>query len=133
MVKEQLLAEAEKLVPVTDARGSQGHAARHPGALGACRRGAARLAGPARRRAAQDRGDRAQGRGLALAAHEPRGAVPRPGTVEQIRTAITQLERQLAKAETNGDQKAQQQAKEAIEARKSWLAEAERTLAELAG
>ena len=52
--------------------------------------------------------------------------------MEQIRTAIAQLERQLAKAQANGDQKAQQQAKEAIEARRSWLAEAERTLAELA-
>jgi len=39
--------------------------------------------------------------------------------------AIT-LERQLAKAQTSGGQKAQQQqAQEAIEARKSWLAEAD--------
>ena len=53
------------------------------------------------------------------------------GTVEQIRAAITQLDGQLAKAQASGDQKAQQRAQEAITARRSWLAEAERTLAEL--
>ena len=54
-------------------------------------------------------------------------------TVDQIRTAITQLERQLAKAEANGDTSAQEQAREALQARQSWLAEAERTLAEFSG
>ena len=54
------------------------------------------------------------------------------GTVEQIRSAIEQLEGRLAKAQAKGDQKAQQQAQEAIAARREWLAEAERTLAELA-
>jgi hypothetical protein len=53
------------------------------------------------------------------------------GTVEQIRSAITQLERQLAKAQESGDATAQQRAEEAIAARRSWLAEAERTLADL--
>ena len=53
------------------------------------------------------------------------------GTVEQIRSAITALEGQLEKATERGDDSAQRQAQEAIDARRSWLEEAERTLAEL--
>jgi hypothetical protein len=52
---------------------------------------------------------------------------PRPGRADPL---SHQLERQLAKAQTSGDQKAQHQAHEAIVARKSWLAEAEHTLAD---
>ena len=55
------------------------------------------------------------------------------GTVEQIRASITALEGQLAKARERGDDAAQRQAQEAIDARRSWLEEAERTLAELSG
>jgi hypothetical protein len=55
------------------------------------------------------------------------------GTVEQIRSAITQLESQLSRAQANGDTTAQQRAEEALAARRSWLEEAERTLAELSG
>ena len=55
------------------------------------------------------------------------------GTVEQIRTAIASLEEQLAKAQQRGDTRAEEQATEAIAARRSWLEEAERTLAELSG
>jgi uncharacterized protein DUF349 len=55
------------------------------------------------------------------------------GTVDQIRTAIASLEEQLAKAQQRGDTKAADQATEAIAARRSWLEEAERTLAELSG
>jgi hypothetical protein len=53
--------------------------------------------------------------------------------VEQIRSAISQLEGQLTRAQENGDKSAQQRAEEALTARRSWLAEAERTLAELSG
>ena len=55
------------------------------------------------------------------------------GTVDQIRAAIASLEEQLAKAEQRGDTRAADQATEAIAARRSWLEEAERTLAELSG
>jgi len=55
------------------------------------------------------------------------------GTVEQIRATIASLEQQLAKAEQRGDTRAVTQAEEAIAARRSWLEEAERTLAELSG
>jgi len=55
------------------------------------------------------------------------------GTVEQIRAAISQLERQMEGAQAQGDERARQQAEEALAARREWLREAERTLAELAG
>jgi Domain of Unknown Function (DUF349) len=55
------------------------------------------------------------------------------GTVDQIRAAIASLEEQLAKAQQRGDARAADQATEAIAARRSWLEEAERTLAELSG
>jgi hypothetical protein len=55
------------------------------------------------------------------------------GTVEQIRAAIAGLEEQLAKARARDDSRAVAQAEEAIAARRSWLEEAERTLAELSG
>jgi hypothetical protein len=52
------------------------------------------------------------------------------GTVTQLRSAIEQLERQLAKAQEKGDAKAERNAQEAIDARRLWLEEAEKTLAE---
>jgi uncharacterized protein DUF349 len=133
VVKEQLLAEAEKLMPVTDARTAR--AALRPilerwEKAGAVPRDSQdRLEGGLRKieesvRKAEDSHWRRT---------DPAALSRAKGTVEQIRAAISQLERQLAKAEASGDARAQQQAKEAIEARKSWLAEAERTLAELAG
>ncbi len=133
VVKEQLLAEAEKLLPVTDARSAR--AAMRPilerweKAGPVPRDSQERLEGGLRKieetlRKAEDSHWRRT---------NPEALSRAKGTVEQIRAAISQLERQLAKAEASGDTKAQQQAREAIDARKSWLAEAERTLAELAG
>ncbi len=55
------------------------------------------------------------------------------GTVNQLRSAITSLEAQLARAAEKGDAKAIGNAEEALAARRSWLAEAERTLAEFSG
>ena len=131
VVKEQLLAEAEKLVPTTDARAAR---AQLRGILerwervGAVPRDAQeRLEGGLRKieetlRKAEDSHWRRT---------NPEALSRARGTVEQIRSAIKQLEGQLAKAQASGDQRAQQQAQEAISARRSWLAEAERTLAEL--
>jgi hypothetical protein len=131
VVKEQLLAEAEKLLPVTDARAARSTMRsileRWERAGAVPRDSQERLEGGLRKidetlRKAEDSHWRRT---------NPEALSRARGTVEQIRSAIAQLEGQLAKAEASGDQKAQQQAKEAIEARKSWLAEAERTLAEL--
>jgi hypothetical protein len=131
VVKEQLLAEAEKLLPVTDARATRatlrGILERWERAGAVPRDSQERLEGGLRKveeqiRKAEDSHWRRT---------NPEALSRARGTVEQIRSAITQLEGQLAKAQASGDQKAQQQAQEAIAARRSWLAEAERTLAEL--
>jgi hypothetical protein len=132
-IKEQLLVEAEKLLPVTDARAARstlrGIQERWEKAGPVPRDAQDRLEGGLRKieeslRKAED----SQWRRT-----NPEALSRARGTVEQIRAAITQLEKRLAKAQASGDQKAQQQATEAIEARQSWLAEAERTLAELSG
>jgi hypothetical protein len=132
-VKEQLLAEAEKLLPVTDARAARSTIRsiqeRWEKAGPVPRDAQERLEGGLRRveeslRKAED----SQWRRT-----NPEALTRAKGTVNQIRAAITQLEGQLAKAEASGDQKAQQQAQEALAARRSWLSEAERTLAELSG
>jgi Domain of Unknown Function (DUF349) len=131
VVKEQLLAEAEKLLPATDARAARGALRgileRWERAGAVPRDSQERLEGGLRKveeqlRKAEDSHWRRT---------NPEALSRAKGTVEQIRAAITQLEGQLAKAEASGDQKAQQRAQEAIAARRSWLAEAERTLAEL--
>jgi Domain of Unknown Function (DUF349) len=131
VVKEQLLAEAEKLLPATDARAARAALRsileRWERAGAVPRDSQERLEGGLRKieetlRKAEDSHWRRT---------NPEALSRARGTVDQIRSAISQLERQLAKAQASGDQKAQQQAREAIAARKSWLAEAERTLAEL--
>jgi hypothetical protein len=52
------------------------------------------------------------------------------GTVAQLRSTIAQLEQQLAKARDRGDALAERNATEALTARRAWLEEAEHTLAE---
>jgi Domain of Unknown Function (DUF349) len=133
VIKEQLLAEAEKLLPVTEARTARSTLRsiqeRWEKAGPVPRDAQERLEGSLRRieetlRKAEDSHWRRT---------NPEALSRAKGTVNQIRAAITQLEGQLAKAEGSGDQKAQQQAQEALAARRSWLSEAERTLAELSG
>ena len=133
VVKEQLLAEAEKLLPVTDARAARatlrGIQERWEKAGPVPRDSQERLEGGLRRvEEALRKAEDSQWRRT-----NPEALSRAKGTVNQIRAAITQLEGQLAKAEANGDQKATQQAREALAARRSWLSEAERTLAELSG
>jgi hypothetical protein len=55
------------------------------------------------------------------------------GTVAQLRSTIAQLEDQLAKARDRGDARAASNAEEALNARRAWLEEAEHTLAEFSG
>jgi len=133
VVKEQLLTEAEKLLPVTDARTARstlrGIQERWEKAGPVPRDSQERLEGGLRRveeslRKAEDSHWRRT---------NPEALSRAKGTVNQIRAAITQLEGQLAKAQASGDEKAQEQAQEALAARRSWLSEAERTLAELSG
>jgi hypothetical protein len=132
-VKTRLLADAEKLVPVSDPRSARsslrGIQERWEQAGPVPRESHERLEGGLRRveeavRKAEDNQWRRS---------NPEALSRARGTVEQIRSAITQLEGQLAKAQASGDATAQQRAEEAIAARRSWLTEAERTLAELSG
>jgi hypothetical protein len=130
IAKEQLLAEAEKLLPVTDARSARaslrGIQERWERAGAVPRDSADRLEGGLRKieeslRKAEDSHWRRS---------NPEALSRARSTVDQIRAAIRQLENQLAKAQASGDARAQQRAQEALAARQSWLAEAERTLAE---
>jgi uncharacterized protein DUF349 len=132
-VKTQLLEEAGKLVPVTDVRAARaalrGIQERWEQAGPVPREAHERLESGLRRiedavRKAED----AQWR-----RSNPEALARARGTVEQIRSAIAGLEAQLAKAEDAGNPRAVQEAQEALDARRSWLVEAERTLAELTG
>jgi hypothetical protein len=131
VVKEQLLAEAEKLLPASDARAARaslrGILERWERAGAVPRDAQERLEGGLRR--VEDSLRRAEDSHWRRT--NPEALSRARGTVEQIRSAVTQLESQLARAQAAGDQKAQQQTREALAARRSWLAEAERTLAEL--
>ncbi len=131
--KTQLLEEAGKLLPVTDVRAARaalrGIQERWEQAGPVPREAHERLESGLRRiedtvRKAED----AQWR-----RSNPEALARARGTVEQIRTAIAGLEEQLAKAEAADNKRAVQEAEEALAARRSWLAEAERTLAELSG
>ena len=129
--KAALLAEAEKLLPVTNARQARsalrGIQERWEQIGGVPRDSQDRLEGGLRRvEDAVRRGEEAHWR-----RSNPEALSRARGTVEQIRSAISQLEKQLARAREQGNDKAAQQASEALAARRSWLAEAERTLAEL--
>ena len=132
-VKARLLAEAEKLVPVADPRAARamlrGIQERWEQAGAVPRDSHERLEGGLRRvEEAVRRAEDSQWR-----RSNPEALSRARGTVEQIRSAISQLEGQLARAQASGDARGQQRAEEALVARRSWLAEAERTLAELSG
>ena len=132
-VKAALLDEAGKLVPVTNARAARAslrsiqerweHAGVVPREAHERLESGLRRVEDAVRKAEETQWRRSNPEALARA----------QGTVEQIRAAITGLEQQLAKAQARDDTRAVAQAEEAIAARRSWLEEAERTLAELSG
>ena len=129
-IKEQLLAEAEKILPVTDARAARAML------RGVLERWEA--VGPVPR----DSRDRLEG-GLrhvddaVRKAEEaewkrsnPEARARAQATVGQLRKSIEQLETRLAKARAAGRAKDIAETEEALTARRSWLEEAERTLAE---
>jgi Domain of Unknown Function (DUF349) len=129
--KAELLAEAEKLLPVTNIRSARaalrGIQERWEKIGGVPRDAQEKLEGGLRRvEEAVRRGEESQWR-----RSNPEALSRAKGTVEQIRNAIAGLEKQLERAQAQGNDKAAQEAEEALTARRSWLAEAERTLAEL--
>jgi Domain of Unknown Function (DUF349) len=129
--KAELLAEAEKLLPVTNLRSARaalrGIQERWEKIGGVPRDAQEKLEGGLRRiEEAVRRGEETQWR-----RSNPEALSRAKGTVEQIRNAIGGLEKQLERARAQGNDKAAREAEEALTARRSWLAEAERTLAEL--
>jgi hypothetical protein len=131
--KEKLLAEAEHLLPVKDVRAARS-------ALRAIQE-RWEEAGPVPREArehlesglrrVEDAVRKAEDAQWRRANPEARARAE--GTVAQLRAAISGLEQQLAGAREKGDEKTAARADEALAARRSWLAEAERTLSEFSG
>ncbi|MEV0352717.1 DUF349 domain-containing protein [Nonomuraea sp. NPDC050680] len=129
-LKEVLLTEAEKILPVTDvrtARAALRHILERWEAAGPVPReqrdrleGGLRKVDDAVRKAEDAEWKRSN----------PEARARAQNAVDQLRTAIEQLEKRLVKAEAAGRAKDVKEAEEAITARRSWLEEAERTLAE---
>jgi hypothetical protein len=131
--KEGLLAEAERLLPVTDAKWARTALRsihQRWDKIGAVAKEAAeRLEGGLRRvdeavRKAED---------IEWRRTNPEALSRARDTVGQIRKTIGQLEGQLAKATERGGEAACERARSAIATRQSWLSEAEKTLADLTG
>ena len=132
-VKEELLAEAQALLPVTDLRTARttlrSIQERWEQAGSVPRDSRDHLESGLRRvedavRKAED----AQWR-----RSNPEALARAQNAVDQIKAAITSLEAQLARAEERNDAAAIRKATEALDARRSWLTEAERTLTEFSG
>ncbi|HKR72151.1 MAG TPA: DUF349 domain-containing protein [Streptosporangiaceae bacterium] len=129
--KEELLAEAEKLLPITDPRSAKSTLRsihQRWDKIGAVAREAQeRLEGGLKKiddavRKAED---------VQWRRTNPEALSRARDTVEQIRTTIHKLENQLEQADKSGDEAARERASSALQTRRSWLAEAERTLADL--
>ena len=128
--KEKILADADRLLPVRDVRQARQ-------SLRAIQE-RWEAVGPVPR----DQRDRLEGRLRKIeeavrAAEErewrrtnPEARARAEATVAQLRDSIEKLEKELRKAREAGREKAVKEAEEALTARRAWLAEAERTLAE---
>jgi hypothetical protein len=130
VAKEALLEQAQALLPITDIRSARaalrGLQEKWEQIGGIPRDSRDHLEGGLRKvedavRKAEDNQWRKS---------NPEAIARAEGTVNQLRSNIEQLERQLAKAREKGDAKAERNAQEAIDARRLWLEEAEKTLAE---
>ena len=132
-IKEELLVEAQALLPVGDLRAARTalrsiqerweHAGPVPRDAREHLESGLRRVEDAVRKAEDAQWKRSNPEALARA----------QDAVNQIKTAITSLEAQLARAQERGDAAATRKAEEALDARRSWLTEAERTLAEFSG
>jgi hypothetical protein len=128
--KEAILADAERILPVTDARAARSSlrtVLERWEAVGPVPREARdKLEGGLRRiDEAVRKAEEAEWK-----RSNPEARARAQTTVDQLRRSIDQLEGRLAKARTAGKDKDAKEAEEAIAARRSWLEEAERTLAE---
>ena len=131
--KEELLVEAERLLPVTDAKSARAalrSVHQRWDKIGPVAKEAAeRLEGGLRRvdeavRKAED---------IEWRRSNPESLSRARDYVDQIRKTIGQLEAQLAEAAEHGDEAVRTRVESALATRQSWLAEAEKTLADLTG
>ncbi|HEX9066629.1 MAG TPA: DUF349 domain-containing protein [Streptosporangiaceae bacterium] len=129
--KEQLLTEAEKLLPVTDpktARSALRSIHQRWDKIGSVPRDSQdRLEGGLKKvddavRKAED---------VQWRRTNPEALSRARDTVAQIRTTVEKLEGQLKQADERGDEAAKARASSALETRRAWLAEAEKTLTDL--
>lgn len=121
-LKEELLAEAEKLDPAKDLRGAQNALRKiqeRYDAIGHVPRGVMRQL--------EDRMQAVEQKVRGAAdAGRPRAAAENP-MVTSMRAAVTKAEEQLAKAEAAGDQRRIAEAQANLATRREWLAEAEKS------
>ncbi len=131
--KEELLAEAEKLLPVTDARTARS-------ALRAIHQRWDKIGSVPKE--AQERLENGlrkvddavrKAEDIQWRRTNPEALSRARDTVEQIRKTIASLQGQLDQAISSGDNAARERAESALATRRSWLAEAEKTLADLTG
>src|SRR5262245_48593683 len=129
--KGELLAEAEKLLPVTDPKAARSvlrSIHQRWDKIGSVAREAQeRLEGGLKKiddavRKAED---------VQWRRTNPEALSRARDTIEQIRRTIHNLEDQLEQADKSGDEAARERASSALQTRRGWLAEAERTLADL--
>jgi Domain of Unknown Function (DUF349) len=129
--KEQLLAEAEKLLPFTDIKAARSALRsihqRWDKVGSVARESQDRLEGGLKKvddafRKAED---------IQWRRTNPEALSRARDTVDQIRKTIQNLEGQLDQANKNGDAAARDRATSALATRRAWLAEAEKTLADL--
>jgi chromosome segregation ATPase len=128
--KERLLAEAERLLPVTDVRqarqGLRSIQERWETIGMVPRESRERLEGRLRKIEETVR----QAEESEWRRTNPEARARAEATVAQLRTSIEQLQQRLDKARSAGRDKDAKDAEEALAARRAWLEEAERTLAE---
>ena len=133
VAKEELLAEAEKLLPITDPKAAKG-------ALRSIHQRWDKIGSVARE--AQDRLEGGlkkvddavrKAEDVQWRRTNPEAMSRARDTVEQIRKTIQNLESHLEQANKNGDEAARERASVALQTRRGWLAEAEKTLADLTG
>ena len=121
-LKEELLAEAERIDPSKDLRGAQNALRKiqeRYDAVGHVPRGAMRQL--------EDRMQAVEQKVRGAAdAGRPRAAAENP-MVTSMRAAVTKAEEQLAKAEAAGDQRRIGEAQANLATRREWLAEAEKS------
>ena len=121
-LKEELLAEAERLDPAKDLRGAQNALRKiqeRYDAIGHVPRGVMRQL--------EDRMQAVEQKVRGAAdAGRPRAAAENP-MVTSMRAAVTKAEEQLAKAEAAGDQRRIGEAQANLATRREWLAEAEKS------